>query len=655
MTARIWLARHGFDTERLSFGLRTALASCVALFVAWRLGLEHPQWSAMTVWAASQPVRGQLVEKSFFRAAGTLVGTAFGVLLMFFAGDRTLVLVIGLTIWVALCSGAGNALRGFVSYGALLAGYSASMVALLATANPGGILDLALDRLLTVMTGVVVALMVGLLLSRRDADDDIAPRVRRVLALLLQHMAARLGPQRKAPSTELDALLVEIAAIEERVDAHGAGSVRSRHSARSIRAALTAQVGAILWLKHAASTRGSDEAVAAALDDATLALDAAAPLGDVLAALDRARALASADPALFDVVRRIAEAVEERRRFLERAGNGRQPKFASEIVLHRDWVYASQTMLRTAVMLLLVGLAWVVTGWDAGAYVLLGTSVMVTLFSTFENPAWIMGRILLWQTVGAAAALACRWLVWPAAQSELQMVAMMVPFILSIVLPFAHQALTVGSIDYIMVLLLLLQPAHPLHGSFSASVATALAVVAGPLLAYIAFRLLFPTDARGRLERLKTMMIDELRGLSRDRAAPAKRHVWRARLHHRVMKLVHWANKTGEPVRDAVHGSLAVLDVGNAILELQALLHDPALAPRETDAIRATLRRIDGIRSDPAAAAGAFGRLARLLERRNRTVVAQLRHAAHGLSANLRFFGRRTIPLPGAAAEVQMR
>jgi hypothetical protein len=65
-------ARWGFDPVRLRQHLRTAFAACLALLAAWQLGLEHPQWAAMATWAASQPLRGQLLEKSFFRVAGTV-------------------------------------------------------------------------------------------------------------------------------------------------------------------------------------------------------------------------------------------------------------------------------------------------------------------------------------------------------------------------------------------------------------------------------------------------------------------------------------------------------------------------------------------------------------------------------------------------------
>ena len=60
------LSRLGFDQNRLRYSIRTALGSCLALLIAWLVGLEHPQWAAMTVFAASQPPRNMLVEKVSF-------------------------------------------------------------------------------------------------------------------------------------------------------------------------------------------------------------------------------------------------------------------------------------------------------------------------------------------------------------------------------------------------------------------------------------------------------------------------------------------------------------------------------------------------------------------------------------------------------------
>jgi uncharacterized membrane protein YccC len=90
----------GFDASRLGFGLRTALACALAIVLAWALGLEHPQWSGMTVWVASQPVRGHLLEKGFFRLAGTASGTLVGMVLVVLSQSSVLVMVVGPTAFL---------------------------------------------------------------------------------------------------------------------------------------------------------------------------------------------------------------------------------------------------------------------------------------------------------------------------------------------------------------------------------------------------------------------------------------------------------------------------------------------------------------------------------------------------------------------------
>jgi hypothetical protein len=83
--------------------------------------------------------------------------------------------------------------------------------------------------------------------------------------------------------------------------------------------------------------------------------------------------------------------------------------------------------------------------------------------------------------VRRVAALACRWLVWPHATGEAGLIVMMMPFILSGVLPLSHRRTMAGATDYCLILLLLLQPAYPLTGRFTRSLVMTAAVVAAPL------------------------------------------------------------------------------------------------------------------------------------------------------------------------------
>lgn len=596
-----FLSRLGFDPARLGFALRTALAACAALVVAWALGLQHPQWSAMTVWAAAQPVRGLLIEKGLFRALGTAVGVLVGIALVVATRGQPLPMVAGLSLWIGLCAGLGNVLRGFSSYGSILAGYSAAMVALLDTPHPDHILALGLDRFLTVMTGVVVAVLIGLVFTPRAAEGETAGRIRRLAARCLRDYAARLRGT-GADMAERRALLSELAAVDDLLDTHGAGSLSLRRAAHGLRVLVVAQVA----LLTAAPAR-LDPAAADRLDQAADALDAtvdAAAIASLLKPVAGLEALAAA---------------------LAAATLADRP----EIVLHRDWVGARRAAVRAVVTMLLVGALWLGTGWPGGAYMLLGTSVMISLFSTFDDPAGTMRFVGAGQFAGVIAALACRWLVWPQGGSGLDLILLTLPFILAGALPVGHRRTMAAGFDVNLAMLLLLQPAFPLTGTIGTSVATAAAVVAGPLVAWISFRLVWPADARRRRDMLIAMMVHDLQAMASRPDAPARRLAWRARLHHRLLRLARWSEKAGEAEPAPLDGGLAVLGLGQAILHLREYPTTPRIA--------AVLRRLGRVARQPEQAGRSLGLLARRLPPDEAAAMAE---AARALVANAGFFRR---------------
>ncbi len=631
------VSRLGFDGSRLGFTLPTALAACLALLAAWLLGLEHPQWSAMTVWAASQPVRGQLLEKSFFRFAGTVSGTIVGILLVVASDNQPVVLVLGLAAWVGLCAGIGNLQRSFVSYGTMLAGYSAAMVALLDTAHPDQVYALGADRLLTVLVGVVTALVVGWLYTRKDAGEEVLGSVRHLSARILRDMASHLRGEQGGGREELKVILSEMAAIEESLDPHGAGSLRSRQMVRGIRRLLLAQVSALLWLRTAPAAP-EEEGLGSALIQAADALDASAPAEAVTAPLERAVSLSAAHPALQGVLMRMEAALREH--LGTSAGAARRQRQPEPVILHRDWIGARHALIRAVSAILFVGMLWLLTGWASGPYMLLGTAIMLSLFLTFDNPALTMRFIFMGQVLGAAGALICRWLVWPLATGEAGLVLLTMPFILLGAFVLSHRRTMAGGMDFNMVMLLLLQPVYPLAGSFGHSLTMVAAVLTGPTVAFIAYRLIYPVDIRRRMDMLVTMMVHELQDMAAASGKPEKQHLWRVRLYHRLLRLVRWTEKTGEEKISAADGSLAVLELGSAIRCMQALLREPDVAPATARSLDAALKRMRRLGERPESARRALDLAALRLSRQARAEADQLRSAAAGLSANLGFFLR---------------
>lgn len=635
------IAAIGFDLPRLNFALRTAIAACLALFIAWLIGLEHPQWSAMTVWAAAQPTRGQLLEKSFFRIFGTLVGVVAGVVLVAVSGGDPRPLVIGLSLWIGICVTAGNLLRGYVSYGAMLSGYSASMVALLDTAHPDHVLALGADRAATILVGVLTALVIGWVLTPSAAEQEMTGRMRRLTARLLRDLAASL---REGSATALDdeqrSLLAEMAAIDEMLDPHGAGSRRSRQAVRAMRTVLSVQISLLLAGRRGG--HGQNEAVAGLLDEAAAGFESGNGSDGPLALIDRAADFAGLQGDLGEALQSLSQAIRAYRIALGQdvgttstAIQGSHP-----VVLHRDWVGARQAAIRAMLCMLAVGLFWVVTGWTAAPFLLLGLSIMTTIFSTFDNPAQTMRFVLLGQVFGAAGAFACRFLAWPLAANELQVVLLTMPFILAGALFFSHRRTLPSAFDYAMVSLLLLHPEFPLPGDLPTMLSSIVAVVAAPLVAILAYRVIFPLNAGARLETLISMMVHELQDMARAEDASQHRLTWRARLYHRLFRLIRFAERSGGTHREVTDGALAILSIGYSILSLQDLVRDGSLSDSEERATRAALQRLKKISSEPQKAAVALDRVASRLLGRHERVGASVASAAGALQANIAFLRR---------------
>ena len=644
-------AQWGFDSARLRQHLRTAFAACIAVLAAWALGLEHPQWAGMTVWAASQPLRGQLLEKSFFRTTGTIIGTAAGVVLVLVANGNLLWLVTGLAVWMGICAGLGNLQRSFASYGTMLAGYSASMVALLDNGNPVHVYDLGWDRLFTALTGVAAALIVGWLFTPVGAEIPGDDKVRRLCARLLRDIAAASQAAARGQSAlspkDLAERLAVMAAIEEGLDPHAAGSQRSRRAVRALRRLINTQISALLWLRDSTGKTITPEFTAEQAQAMTTALEQAAKLLETQPApLAAIHAIATA--------REAAAGWGHAEEILSNIGLALQAHFVAAsdlplpanhrarqlpVVLHSDWVGARRAMLRAFSAIFVVGLIWVITGWHGGAFMLLGLSVMITVFSSFENPAFTMRFVILGQAMGAGVALACQWFAWPFASSQLQMVLMMLPFILIGALLFSHRRTMVAGYDCNMVILLALSPHFPYQLDYGHSLSMAFAIVTGPLAGWLAYRFILPVTVQGRLDGLRAMMVHELQDMAATPLHARDVRVWRARLYHRLLRLVRASEKISAPaVQEAADCGLAALRVGKAVLILHTLENDLLLSDSTLRSVRSALQRLQQLPTAPAKAIPLLMGVAQRIQQHQPEQALQLQLAAQDIGEHQRFF-----------------
>lgn len=556
--AQTLFAKFGFDYTRFRFGTRTAIAACLSLILAWALGLEHPQWSAMTVWAVSQPTRGLLLEKAAYRALGTLVGTVVGMLLVVTASDNILALAGGLTLWVAACVYVGTLLHGLISYGAILAGYSASMVALL-TRTPDALLPLGIDRLLTVFLGVIMALFIGWLFTYSRAEQSLVNQFRRQAADNLKALANAYQTGSTLALNSYDRI-TKLSHLEAQLIEHGTGSIYAHRSAKTIRRILNAQLG--LFAQIEAHGIIQSEQISEHLLTCSSAI-ISNKTSAIKAALDNALN-GFQHPVLYPYFREFVDASYERLRFRD-TGKTAQSVRPFSALLHRDWRGARQAALRTLLAMSIISLGWAYTEWFQLAYLLLGASVMLTLFSTSENPAKTMYYVFLGQSAGALAALFVQAFIWPHTPTILTMLLAIMPIILLAGLPMAHSKTAPGSMDFNLVFLLLLQPAvnYQFEPLYAASIG--LAVVAAPLISLVSYRLVFPTNLRSRQQQLLQALESDLKELRQKTITTTTLARYKARLYHRLFKLYQMADSLG--VQDKAMAAQYVLRVQHQVNE----------------------------------------------------------------------------------------
>jgi uncharacterized membrane protein YccC len=143
------------------FVLKSLMAFYLAAWMTMVFQLEQPATTMITVAIVMHPQSGTVLAKSFYRALGTLTGSLFGVLLMAAFPQQRELFLLSLSIWVALCAGGAVLYRNFMSYGFVLAGYTAFIVILPAIDHPTAVFDSAVARVSEVMLGLIASGLVS--------------------------------------------------------------------------------------------------------------------------------------------------------------------------------------------------------------------------------------------------------------------------------------------------------------------------------------------------------------------------------------------------------------------------------------------------------------------------------------------------------------
>ncbi|WP_262295773.1 FUSC family protein, partial [Pseudomonas aeruginosa] len=202
--------------HELQFAVKALLAGGLALYLAFSLELEQPQWALMTVFVVSQPYSGMVLAKGMFRLIGTCAGALVSIGMVALYGQASLPFLLLMALWLAFCTAGASLLHNHASYGFVLAGYTAAIVALPASADPATVFDQAVARCSEIGLGILCAALVNVLLWPRRLERQLANQGKAAWEAGLQAAAAELrGADERG---ELLAALGRIAAADAQRD-----------------------------------------------------------------------------------------------------------------------------------------------------------------------------------------------------------------------------------------------------------------------------------------------------------------------------------------------------------------------------------------------------------------------------------------------------
>ncbi|MDJ0930154.1 MAG: FUSC family protein [Breoghania sp.] len=300
----------------------------------------------------------------------------------------------------------------------------------------------------------------------------------------------------------------------------------------------------------------------------------------------------------------------------------------SAVAQHWDWIGARHASLRAFCVLLGIGTMWAGTGWHAGPFLMLGGSVMISVFSTFGDPAWIMARLLIWQVCGAATSLVLKFGLWTHSGAEWQTIVIVIAGAAGGGAVDEPSPTTVGSMGYAM-LLLISQPQYPFTAGFVPTLEQTIAVILGPFIAYCAFLLIFPTTAARRMTGLVEVMRSELRAMASARAVVGNSALWQARFCTRLLKVIRWGGKAGSARNAALEEGFEIRRLGHAIYLLRDLRHKTGVSAGTLRAAEVALARLSRDAGRSEATQVAIERTARRLEGDVPALAATLKRCLH--------------------------
>lgn len=633
-------------TPRATYVMRSILAACLALVVAYLLQLHAPYAAASSVLLVINPVQGGVIGKGVWRVLGTLAGMLAAFALMSAFGQMPWLFLLGFGAWLGVCVAGMTLLRHFRAYGAALAGYTVGLAAYGAMQHPERTFDQVMGRGASVLIGVVCLALVSALFSNRSVHSRLASLLDRLAAaaadVLATHHQAIQGSAEPG-ARPLDAgrrsLIAEVYGVDDLLALGKAESADLAHRAGTVRHTMVSLFSALAGgappLRENCAGRAALRALRPDWEQAWRAVGQAlrqepGPAARAYAIRHltglRARLVArlaatsldaDADQAALMIAGdRLIEQLDDYLQAIEGIERFHQPRPAParvSVPFHRDTVTALQNGARALLTVLMGGAFWIATGWTEGNMMLAGLAAACALLSTAPNPALGAVEFIKGTVVAVAMAFLCTFIVLPHVSGLPLLLVILSLFWLPGVYATTMPRHALAGVAYLVAFTTLAAADNPMRYDFALFLNGAVAWILATCFTLLGFRIVLPRNPARDVTRLRQRIRDSALGALRGEAADAQ--AWQWRQQHRIAQLGALLRTQPQVMERAIAQALTSLHLGRETLRLRRWLRQ---APQDAEwprVVARTLRYLRQRAGDPARAARHAHRAAASLAR----------------------------------------
>ncbi|WP_160107354.1 FUSC family protein [Pseudomonas izuensis] len=568
------------STPALQFALKNMLGGGLALYLAFFLDMQQPQWALITVFIVNQPLSGMVLSKSAYRLLGTVVGAVVSLGMIGLFGQTPWLFLPCMALWLGVCTAGASLYRNNASYGFVLAGYTTAIVALPSTAAPLNIFDQAQARFFEITLGIVCASLVSTLLWPRRIERQLALQARGVWQSGMTAAASELlGVD---PRKGLLGALGRIVSVDSQRDHAGFEGPSGRLRAQALRVMnrdllsllrVSRGVARLRLILDQASGEYVDpliEGVAQALADGDeAALDRQA------LALDERLLVTGLDPQVRACLMRMALVLRLATVAIQSLKAVEQGEPVSNVpgplAWHRDIEQGVMSGLRSALAFLAVTGFWVFTAWPAGLGAVSSCGVVLSLFAGREAPAEAALNFLKGIALSVPVAALVAFGLLPGWEGfPMLCLGLGVPlFIASLCL--SQPGIAAIASAFCIFFVTNVAPANVMSYDFDQFLNKALATLFGVGISVAVFRLVTLGPGLRHYRRLVEASLADLSRLTQ-RPLEQAEGWFGGRMADRLMRLAQLRTQQPDEPNPHWHNGLYGLDLGGELLHLRGCL-----------------------------------------------------------------------------------